>query len=81
MNDRIADDARFALLAKVRQVRMMSGEERMVSGIQMFAGVCERMKEGIREDHPAAGGDEVHSLLLQRLAKIRRLTKQSKTIP
>lgn len=81
MNDRIADDARFALLAKVRQARMMSGEERMLAGIQMFAGVCERMKEGIRDEHPAAGGDEVHSLLLHRLAKVRRLAKRTKTVP
>jgi nicotinate-nucleotide pyrophosphorylase len=81
MNARIADDARFALLAKVRQARMMSGEERMVAGIQMFAGVCERMKEGIRDENPAADGGKVHSLLLQRLAKIRRLTKQTKTVP
>jgi hypothetical protein len=64
MNDRIADDARLVLLAKVRQARMMSGEERMVVGIQMFVGVCERMKKGIQDEHPAAGGDEVHSLLL-----------------
>lgn len=81
MNDRIADDARFALLAKVRQARMMSGEERIVAGIKMFAGVCERMKESIRDEHPAADDGEVHSRLLQRLAKIRRLTKQTKTVP
>lgn len=81
MHDRIAADARFALLAKVRQARMMSGEERIVAGIQLFAGVCERMKEGIRDEHPAAAGDEVHSLLLQRLDKIRRLMKQSKALP
>ena len=74
MNDSIADDARFALLAKVRQARMMSGEERIVAGIQLFAGVCERMKEGIRDERPAARDDEVHSLLLQRLAKLRKLT-------
>jgi hypothetical protein len=49
MNDRIAGDARFALLAKVRQARMMSGKVQMVAGIQMFAGVCERMKVGIRD--------------------------------
>lgn len=81
MNDRIADDARFALIAKVRQARMMSGEERIVAGIQMFVGVCERMKEGIRDEYPAADGGEVHNLLLQRLAKIRRLTKKTKTVP
>jgi hypothetical protein len=37
MNDRIADDARFTLLAKVRQARMMSVEERILPGIPVFA--------------------------------------------
>ena len=41
MDDRIADDARFALLAKVRQARMMSGEQRMLAGIRLFSGVCD----------------------------------------
>lgn len=73
MDDRIADDARFALLAKVRQARMMSGEERMLAGIRLFSGVCDRMKEGIRDERPAAADDEVHRLLLQRLARLRKL--------
>lgn len=81
MDDRIADDARFALLAKVRQARMMSGEERIVAGIQLFAGVCERMKEGIRDERPTAADDEVQRLLLQRLAKLDRLASQHKNLP
>jgi len=81
MNDRIADDARFALLAKVRQARRMSGEERVVAGIHLFAGVCERMKEGIRDERPAAADGEVHDLLLQRLAKLRRLKDQRMSLP
>ncbi len=81
MEDRIADDARFALLAKVRQARMMSGEERMVAGIRLFAGVCERMKEGIRDERSTADDEEVHHLLLQRLVKLRRLTKPQNPLP
>lgn len=73
MDDRIADDARFALLAKVRQARRMSAEERILDGMQMFSGVCERMKEGIRDECPEEGEDYVHSLLLRRLAKLRML--------
>ena len=65
MNDRFAGDARFAHLAKVRQARMMSGKVQMVAGIQKLASVCERMKEGIRDEHPAADrGPEIHILLL-----------------
>jgi hypothetical protein len=81
MDDRIADDARFALLAKVRQARMMSAEDRILAGIRMFSGVCERMKEGIRDDRPAAAEEEVHQLLLQRLAKLRRLELQRNSLP
>lgn len=81
MDDRIADDARFALLAKVRQARMMSDEDRILAGIRMFSGVCERMKEGIRDDRPAAAEEEVHQLLLQRLAKLRRLELQRNSLP
>ena len=80
MDDRIADDARFALLAKVRQARMMSDEDRILAGIRMFSGVCERMKEGIRDDRPAAAEEEVHQLLLQRLAKLRRLELQRNSL-
>ena len=81
MNDRIADDARFALLAKVRQARMMTGEERIIAGIQMFAGVCERMKEGIRDDRPDATQEEVHRILFRRIAKLRRLGHRSHMLP
>jgi hypothetical protein len=81
MDDRIADDARFTLLAKVRQARMMSAEDRILAGIRMFSGVCERMKEGIRDDRPAAAEEEVHQLLLQRLAKLRRLELQRNSLP
>jgi hypothetical protein len=81
MDDRIADDARFALLAKVRQARMMSAEERILAGVRLFSGVCERMKEGIRDDRPAAAEEEVHHLLLQRLAKLRRLEQHHQSAP
>jgi hypothetical protein len=81
MDTRIADDARFALLAKVRQARMMSAEERIVAGMRLFSGVCERMKEGLRDEQPAAGEEEVHSLLLLRLAKLRRLEHHRNNVP
>lgn len=81
MDERIADDARFALLAKVRQARMMSGEEKILAGMRLFSGVCDRMKEGIRDERPAAAEEEVHRLLLQRLAKLRRLTHHRNSLP
>jgi len=73
MDERIASDARFTALAKVRQARMMSGEERVLAGPRLFAGVCERMKEGLRDDYPGADDGEIHQLLLQRLNRLRKL--------
>ena len=81
MDDRIADDARFALLAKVRPARMMSGEDRMLAGPRLFAGVCQRMKEGIRDESPSSDEVEIHQLLLQRLAKLRKLETRHQATP
>lgn len=73
MDERIADDARFADRAKVRQARMMTEEERVLAGPRLFAGVCERMKEGIRDEEPGVTEDEVHRLLLHRLRLLGKL--------
>lgn len=73
MLENIASDARFANLAKIRQARGMTGEERVLAGPRLFAGVCERMKEGLRDENPGASGEEIHRLLLQRLARLRKL--------
>jgi hypothetical protein len=54
MKDNILDDARTNLLAKVRQACAMSEEERVLAGPRLFAGVCERMKEGLRDENPDA---------------------------
>ena len=81
MDARIASDARFADLAKVRQARLMSQEERVLAGPRLFAGVCERMKEGLRDEQPDASDEEIHQLLLERLARLRKLETRSHAIP
>jgi hypothetical protein len=68
-------------LGKVRQARAMSAEERVLAGPRLFAGVCERMKEGLRDEHPAATEEEIHGLLLQRLACLRKLDTTRHAIP
>jgi len=60
----IATDARFADLAKVRQARMMSEEERVLAGPKLFEGVCERMKEGLRDENPGSTEHEIRRLLV-----------------
>lgn len=80
MDERIASDARFAALAKVRQARMMSGEERVLAGPRLFAGVCERMKEGLRDENPEANDEKIHQMLLHRLNRLRKLEFSRHTI-
>lgn len=60
-------------LAKVRQARAMSAQERFLAGPRLFAGVCDRMKEGLRDDHPDSSEDEIHRLLLARFGKLRKV--------
>lgn len=81
MEERIANDARFADLAKVRQARLMSEEERVLAGPRLFAGVCERMKEGLRDERTDATEEEIHRLLLQRLARLRKLETSRHATP
>lgn len=73
MKEQIVSDARFADLAKVRQARRMSEEERVLAGPRLFSGVCERMKEGLRDERPNATEEEIHGFLLKRLAKLKKL--------
>ncbi|MCF7676347.1 MAG: hypothetical protein K9N23_07100 [Akkermansiaceae bacterium] len=73
MEARIASDVRYADLAKVRLARTMSPEERVLAGPRLFAGVCERMKEGLRDEYPTANDAEIDLLLLERLARLRKI--------
>lgn len=68
-----ASTARAIWLAKVRQARAMSAQERFLAGPRLFNGVCERMKEALRDDHPASSEEEIHRLLLDRFAKLRKV--------
>lgn len=65
--------ARAIWLAKVHQARSMSAHERFLAGPRLFAGVCDRMKEGLRDDHPGSSEDDIHRLLLARLAKLQKV--------
>ena len=67
-DESIAAQARAADLAKVRQARAMTEEQRTLSGPRLFAGVCERMKEGLADDHPDASPEKLHQLLHHRLS-------------
>ena len=68
-------------LGKVRQARAMSEQARVLAGPRLFAGVCERMKEGIRDERPDAGELEVHGLLLRRSRILGKLESAHPPIP
>jgi hypothetical protein len=63
-----AAQARSADLAKVRQARAMTEEQRILSGPRLFAGVCDRIREGLVDENPNASPEALHQLLLHRLS-------------
>ena len=73
MNDRIADDARFALLAKVRQARMMSPGAKFASGAELFDEACAWNLAGIEAQRPGASEAEKKQELLRRLELAQRI--------
>lgn len=77
MNDEsIAAQARAADLAKVRQARGMTEEQRMLSGPRLFASVCDRIREGLKDENPSAPPEVIHGLLLRRLSIVLKPRRQ-----
>lgn len=70
-DETIAAQARAADLAKVRRARTMTEEQRVLSGPRLFAGVCERMREGLKYENPDVSPEALHELLRRRLAVIQ----------
>lgn len=55
------------------RAKLMSPESRMRDGMLLFAGVCQRMKAGIRDRFPNMSEVEVHEALIQQLEKLDRV--------
>lgn len=77
MQQDIESDIRFAELAKIRQARAMSPAEKFLAGPRLFRGVCERMKEGLRDENPSCDEKAIHVLLQKRLKILRKLQDQN----
>lgn len=75
MDDRIAADARFALLAKVRQARMMSGRAKLFAGSELFEEACAWNLAGIAAQHPGTSESEKRKELQRRLKLADRLNR------
>lgn len=67
MDDRIAADARFALLAKVKQAREMSAGAKFAAGAELFEEACLWTMAGISAQHPEASEAEKRQELRRRL--------------
>jgi hypothetical protein len=58
---------------RVLRARRTPLEQKLWLGPQLFAEVCERMADGIRNEYPNADEQRVQELLLARLALLERL--------
>lgn len=58
MDERIADDARFADRAKVRQARMLSPEMKFRAGADLFEEACQWTLAGITKRFPGISDSE-----------------------
>jgi len=75
----IKGDAKFVDMAKIRQARAMSPEEKFFAGPRLFQGVCERMKEALREENPDSNESEIHAMLRERLRLLQKLEERNHT--
>lgn len=73
MDDRIADDARFALFAKVRQARMMSARAKLLAGSELFDEACAWNLAGIAAQQPGASESQKQKELQRRLKLADRI--------
>jgi hypothetical protein len=58
---------------RVLRARLMSPEEKILAGPQLFDYACRIARDGIRDQNPGATDEQVETILLQRLALRQRL--------
>jgi hypothetical protein len=56
-----------ALEKQVEKYRVMTAEERLKVALELHALSCEIARDGIRQQHPEASGDEVERILRERI--------------
>ena len=67
MNNQMHEDARFARLAKVRQAKSMSPQEKFYAGYELFEEACTWTLAGIAAQYPNATEAEKKQELQRRL--------------
>jgi hypothetical protein len=58
---------------RVLRARRIPLEEKLLLGPELFAGVCQRMADGIRNENPDADEQRVQEMLRARLDLLERL--------
>ncbi len=58
MDERIVEEARFVALAKVRQARGMTAEEKFRAGSELFDDACRWMEAAVADSLPGATAAE-----------------------
>lgn len=61
---------------RVLRARRTPLEVKLRSGADLFAGVCERMIEGLRDENPGVDDATLQILLRRRLDLLRRLRER-----
>ena len=59
---------------RVLRARRTPPEERMLDGIRLYDQAVERMKLGVKLQHPNAGPDEIERLLKLRIRKLWKIS-------
>ncbi len=58
---------------KVEQARRMTPEQRLLEGLRQSDVAARVMADGVRQQFPNAGEDEVQRILRERVDRLRRL--------
>jgi hypothetical protein len=58
---------------QVERARQMTGEEKVRESLQLFERTAHLMLDGLRDEYPTLGEDELRAKLYQRLAINRKL--------
>lgn len=58
---------------RVLRARLVPLEQKLLAGGELFESVCDRMRDGLRDENPGAGRETIEVLLGRRLELLRRL--------
>jgi hypothetical protein len=77
-SDRIAMEPTEELLDNIYRDRVLRARQvplgkKLLAGGELFEQVCDRMRDGLRDENPGVGKETIEELLGRRLDLLRRL--------